>query len=159
MTGKFKLKDYNYEFPGKNLEVEQQLDTEAPGTYYEYGDHFKDEEQGDLLAKVRNEEILSTNKIFHGKSDCRLFRTGFKFTLSEHYREDWNADFTLTRAKSRGMQHGLFAMLPNVAQKIPTYENVFEAIPAGKEYRPTPHYPDSPHPGNYDCLAGIRCRR
>ena len=136
VTGKFKLKDYNYEFSSNDLQAEQQLDSDAPGTFYDYGDHFKDTGQGDSLAQIRNEEILCTNKIFQGKSDCRLFRTGFKFTMGKHYRDDWNDELTLTKLKSRGSQHGLFAIFANIQSKIPTYENVFEAIPADKEYRP-----------------------
>ena len=136
VTGLFKLKDYNYEFPDKDLQAEKQLDSEAPGTFYDYGDHFKDEGEGSFLAKVRNEEILCTSKIFHGKSDCRLFRVGMKYKLGEHYREEWNDEFILTRLKSRGTQRGLFAILSRGQENLPTYENVFESIPADKDYRP-----------------------
>jgi type VI secretion system secreted protein VgrG len=130
------LKDYNYEYPDKNLRVETQLDAEAPGLFYDYGDHFKDESEGELLARVRNEEIFCANKIFRGKSDCRLFRPGFKCKLGGHYRGDWNEEFIITKVRSRGNQGGVFGIIPGAAKGIPTFENVFDSIPANKAYRP-----------------------
>jgi len=136
VTGKVKLKDYNYEFPSKNLSAETQLDQEAPGLFYDYGDHFKDESEGKFLAQVRNEEIFCANKIFRGRSDCRLFRAGFRYKLDQHYRSDWNAEFILTRVKSRGNQGGMFVVLDGKRKRMPTFENEFEAIPADRAYRP-----------------------
>jgi len=136
VTGLFRLKDYNYEFPNKELIVESHIESDLPGAFYDYGDHFKDVDEGEALAKVRNEEILCRSKVFRGKSDCRLFRTGFKYNLGNHYRDDWNDEFLLTKIRFRGTQHGLFAILPASRNDIPTYENTFEAILADREYRP-----------------------
>ncbi|NUO83918.1 hypothetical protein HUU05_27900, partial [candidate division KSB1 bacterium] len=85
---------------------------------------------------IRNEELLATSKIFSGKSDCRLFRAGYKFTLAKHYRTDWNADYVLTKIKMRGTQRGLFSILSTSQTVTPTYENMFEAIPVEIAYRP-----------------------
>ncbi|MGH7496390.1 MAG: type VI secretion system Vgr family protein [bacterium] len=137
VTGLFKLKDYNYEFPSKNLRAETQLDAEAPGMFYDYGDHFKDEKEGDFLARVRNEEILCTNKIFRGAGDSRLFRPGFRYKLGGHYREDWNAEYILTKVRTRGNQGGMFAILASSAKGMPAFESVFESIPAEKAFRPS----------------------
>jgi len=137
VTGLVRLKDYNYLFPSRNLTVESQIDQDAPGTYYEYGEHFKDNSEGNFLAKVRNEEIFSRSKIFKGKSDCRLFRAGFKFKMGEHYRDDWNGtEYILTKVISRGTQRELFSVLPETKEIIPTFENYFEAIPIDIKYRP-----------------------
>ena len=136
VTGLFKLKDYNYKFPDKQLVVEKQIDSESPGTFYDYGDHYKDENEGDQLVKVRNEEIYCKSKVFHGNSDCRLFRAGFKYELEKHYRSDWNDEFILTRIRYRGNQQNLFAFISETPGELPTYENLFECLPADREYRP-----------------------
>jgi type VI secretion system secreted protein VgrG len=137
VTGLVRLKNYNYRFPSKDLTVESQIDPDAPGLYYEYGDHYKETREGEFLAKVRNEEILSRSKIFKGRGDCRLFRAGFKFKMGKHYRDDWNdKELILTKVVSRGTQRGLFAILPEAKQVLPTFENVFEAIPMEIKYRP-----------------------
>lgn len=136
VTGKFKLKDYNYEHPTTDLSVDNQIDSEAPGLFYDYGDHFKDKGEGSMLVKVRNEEVYSASKIFRGRGDCRLFHAGFKYKLSKHYREDWNNEFLLTRVRARGSQGAMFAIFAGVNKNVPTYENVFESIPADMPYRP-----------------------
>lgn len=137
VTGLVQLKDYNYRFPQRNLLVESQIDQDSPGTYYEYGGHFKDSTEGESIAKVRNEEILARSEVFFGKSDCRLFRAGSKFKMGMHYREEWNnPDYVLIKVLSRGTQRGLFNLLPNPKQFTPTYENQFEAIPIDIQYRP-----------------------
>lgn len=137
VTGTVRLKDYNYRTPSKDLRVESQIDEDAPGLYYEYGDHYKDIKEGEFLARVRNEEILSRSKIFKGSSDCRLFRAGSKFKLDQHYRDEWNGkEYVLTGTASRGTQRGLFATLPDARTIEPTYVNAFEAIPADVKFRP-----------------------
>ena len=136
VTGTVRLKDYNYRFPTKQLMVESQMDSAAPGTYYEFGDHFKDENEGEFLANIRNQEILSRSKIIHGESDCRLFRAGYTFKMAKHYREEWNNEFILTKVISRGTQRGMFGILPAAKEIIPTFESVFEAIPVDVDYRP-----------------------
>ena len=80
--------------------------------YYDYGDNFKDENEAESLAKVRNQEILAQSKIFSGTSDCRLFRAGKTFKMDKHYRESWNSEYILLNVISRGSQKGLFGILP-----------------------------------------------
>jgi type VI secretion system secreted protein VgrG len=138
VTGQVKLKDYNHRTPTTNLLVESQIDKDAPGIYYEYGNHFKDKNEGKSIAQIRNEEILSKSEIYSGKSDCRLFRAGFKFKMGKHYLDKWNdAEYLLTKVISQGTQRNLFNILPDSKKIIPTYENDFEAIPIDTQYRPT----------------------
>ncbi|MCK4892771.1 MAG: type VI secretion system tip protein VgrG, partial [Calditrichia bacterium] len=147
VTGKVQLKDYNYEFPEKQMMVESQLDNNAPGTFYDYGDNFKDEKEGEFLAKIRNQEIICNSTRFRGKGDCRLFRAGYKFKMDKHYRDDWNSDFVITSLHSSGNQRGLFGLLPKERRIFPTYENDFEAIPVDLDYRPTRRTPIPSIPG------------
>ncbi len=147
VTGLVKLKDYNYLYPEKQLAAESQIDSDSPGMYYEFGDHFEDDGQAVFLAKVRNQEILAAKKIFKGKSDCRLFQAGFKFKLGKHYREEWNNEYILTRVVSRGTQRGLFSILTRAGKIEPTYQNYFEAIPSDIAYRPPRRTPIPRIPG------------
>jgi type VI secretion system secreted protein VgrG len=147
VTGQVKLKDYNYQTPTKNLYVESQIDKDAPGTYYEYGNHFKDSTEGKHIAQIRNEEILSRSEIYSGKSDCRLFRAGFKFKMGKHYIDKWNEpEYLLTKVISQGTQRDLFNILPDPKKFVPTYMNDFEAIPIDTQFRsprrsPVPRLP------------------
>ncbi len=136
VTGKTQLKDYNYRDPSKDLLSESQIIEDSPGTYSNYGDHYKDENEGEFLARVRNEEIVCNSVNYKGKSDCRLLRAGYKFTMGEHYREDWNMEYLLTHLLTRGNQRGLFGILQPSGKVEPTYENYFEALPADIIFRP-----------------------
>ncbi len=147
VTGLVRLKDYNYLHPEKQLMAESRIDAEGPGLYYAFGDHFEDESQGGLLARVRNEEFLAESRVFKGRGDCRLFHAGFKFTLGKHYRKEWNAEYVLTRMFARGAQRGLFGILQREKEVTPTYENVFEAIPVAIHYRPPRRTPVPRIPG------------
>jgi len=148
VTGKVMLKDYNYHYPEKQLLVESQLDSEAPGTYYEFGDHFKDENEGQFLARIRNEEILSQSKRFHGKSDSRLFHAGFTFALNQFYRDDWNSsEYLIIEVHHKGNQRALFGTLPKAASVPSTYECEFETLPIDINYRPERRTPIPRIPG------------
>ncbi|MFH1197537.1 MAG: type VI secretion system tip protein TssI/VgrG [bacterium] len=136
VTGLVRLKDYNYLYPEKQLMAESQINSDHPGIYYHFGDGFNDETQAAFYARVRNQEILAECKTFKGKSDCRLFRAGFSFTMGRHYRDDWNSEYILTKVFSRGIQYGLFGILPPSSKIHPTFENYFEAIPVDVDYRP-----------------------
>lgn len=140
-TGTVQLKDYNYMFPEKQLMAQSQLDNAQPGFYYDFGDNFENENEAGSLAKVRNQELLLQKKIFYGKSDCRYFAAGYKFTMEKHYRQDWNSEYIITKVVHRGNQHSLFGMLPGIKRTAPTYENSFTAIPSDIEYRPARRTP------------------
>jgi type VI secretion system secreted protein VgrG len=147
VTGLVRLKDYNYLFPEKQLTVESQIDSDDPGVYYEYGDYFPDENQGEMIAKVRNQEILCQSKVFKGSSDCRLFRAGYKFSMAKHYREEWDGIYILSSIYSRGTQRSLFGTLPPTTKILPTFENYFKAIPEDVVYRPPRKTPIPKIPG------------
>jgi type VI secretion system secreted protein VgrG len=137
VTGLVRIKDYNDQTPSTDLTVENQIDPDAPGTYYDYGSGHKDAKTGTSLAKVRNEEIYCGSRFFRGISDCRLFRAGYKFKMGRHYRDDWNEmDYILTKVHSRGTQRALFPILPEVKEVPPTFENEFGAIPFDIAFRP-----------------------
>jgi len=138
-----KLKDYNYyhdegddKYKPKQIIHEEEHNLGYPGTYYEYGAHFKNIEEAKFLTDVRKKEIICNSTIFKGKSDCRSFHAGFKFKMAKHFRDDWNAEFILTKVISRGTQRGLFGILHRSRRFKPTYENYFEAIPVETPFRP-----------------------
>jgi type VI secretion system secreted protein VgrG len=135
VTGSFQVKDYNYMFPEKQLMAQSQINSNHPGLYYDFGDNFEDENEAELIAKTRNEEFLTESKIFFGKSDCRLFSAGYKFSFEKHFRNDWNGEYIITSVTHYGNQPTLFAFV-NTNYKQVTYENHFRAIPSSVEFKP-----------------------
>ncbi len=136
VTGKVQLKDYNYLFPEKQLMAESKINSDLPGTYYDYGDNFEDEKAGSFLAKIRNQEFLAQSRIFTGKTDSRLFSAGYRFTMTNHFRDSWNEEFIITKISRYGSQKGLFVIPEQFGAPDVLYECRFEAIPYDIDFRP-----------------------
>ena len=161
-TGKVTLKDYNYETPDTDLQVEEEISSDMPGEIYSYGAKYSEAGQGKRIATVRAEEASCRQKTFTGMSDCAGLITGFTFTLEGHYRGDLNEDYLITSVEHEGSQQqalGLAGLnLPGVspyggdasgdgAAPESVYRNTFKAVPASVSFRPAyeeEHRPDVP---------------
>ncbi len=136
VTGTVQLKDYNYLFPEKQLVGQSQITSNLPGMYYDYGDNFENVKDAEALAKVRNQEFLSQSKIFKGRTNCRLFLPGFIFKMDNHYRNDWNGEYVITKVYQEGSQRGQFVIPQRLQVSESIFECRFEAIPVDIDYRP-----------------------
>lgn len=63
VTKSVNLKDYNYRKPSLEVKGEATAAAKGFGSLIEYGNHFKDPEEGKALAKVRGEEIACREDI------------------------------------------------------------------------------------------------
>jgi type VI secretion system secreted protein VgrG len=106
----------------------------AFGTQYEYGDHFKNADEGKAIATVRAEEIAGLKRRFTGIGDARGFRAGGVFTLRDHYRGDINIDHLLVEVNHHGEQG--FATADVDDHPTATYQNEFTTMPANVVFRP-----------------------
>jgi type VI secretion system VgrG family protein len=131
-----RLKDYNYRKPELAVKGESAADAAGAGSGSEYGQHFKDPEEGARLATVRAEEILCRRRIFSGRSACRHFRAGQVFTLTDHFRDASNGDFLLLEVWHTGEQPGVLGTAYGGEADRPAYTNEFRAIPAAVQFRP-----------------------
>ena len=137
VTGKVVLKDYNYRTPDTTLKSESQLNSDMPGIHYEYGQHFKDQGEGDTLAQVRNEEIECQRRLLYGDGNCPALRTGHVFALENHFRSSLNAKYLLTRVWHVGVQGPSIPGLSGIKTDEPVgYRNEFTCIPADVPFRP-----------------------
>jgi type VI secretion system secreted protein VgrG len=128
------LKDYNYRTP--SVEVKGKADVENPagdGRVYVYGEHFKTPKEGADLAKIRAEEIMCRDKTFDGTGDHRSFRPGTKFTLSEHYRADFNAAYLITNLRHEMTQGTAGGGITGGSMN---HKIIFGCIPAADVFRP-----------------------
>ncbi len=131
--GKYSLSDYNFEMPSTGLEVnvpaKQKL---GPGEreIYDYPGDYSKKAEGERLARIRMEEEEAQIVRITGSSYCRAFTSGYRFTLSDFYRDDMNnKDYVLTSITHEASQHwGSEAVL--------SYKNYFTCIPFDVPYRP-----------------------
>ncbi len=135
VTAQVVLGDYNYRSPDAPMFPTAEVSSPAAfGHQYEYGDHFKDDDEGKALAGVRGEEIACRKRLFRGVSDARGFRAGGVFSLAEHYRGDVNIDQLLIEVNHQGSQG--FAKADADDHPTAAYINDFTAIPANVVFRP-----------------------
>jgi type VI secretion system secreted protein VgrG len=150
VTGTVQLKDYNYRTP-ETMTTESAMNGDMPGTRYEYGEHFREKDRGKRLAEVRNEEIEAQRRTLTGESNSIGLRSGYLFTLENHYRKSLNADYLLTQIQHRGSQRvglDLDAVQPHQdGEPELEYRNRFTCIPATVQYRPPRETPKPEVPG------------
>lgn len=143
-TGAVALQEFDFKRPTLNLMSEKAADVEAELEEYDYPGAYPDTDHGKTYAAIRLEELRARRDLGSGKSDCRRLIPGFRWSLEEHPRAEFNAEYTLTWLSHRGEQ-------PQAAEEDheggeplgdTTYTNRFECIPSAVTFRPeceTPH--------------------
>lgn len=84
------------------------------------------------LAGVRAEEILCRGMTFDGTSDCPHLSAGEVFTLSGHFRGDFNASYIVTRIEERATV--ALPEVPDVEGR--KFSNAFTCIPVSLPLTP-----------------------
>ena len=132
-TGAWAQTDYNFETPSTNLAVT--VSGKNPYEIYDYPGEHAIRPDGDRLAKIRLQEQTAPSMVSHGASMCRNFRSGFLFTLEDHYRSDWNQSYLITALRHNAKQAGNYEVGAAGGDDM-TYRNSFECIPASTPFRP-----------------------
>lgn len=151
-TGTVLLSEYNYRTPDVALRSEGVADPKMPGTYSEYGDHFADSEQGTRRAKIRSEELTAHSSELRARSEVIGLRGGYLFTMEDHFRNELNQDYLITRVEHVGRQgsaigSGVVDENGDGDDSSPGYENRFTALPADVPFRPARITPKPEVPG------------
>jgi type VI secretion system secreted protein VgrG len=132
--GAYSMTDYNFETPTTSL-LSSAKGNKTKWELYDYPGEYMKRGDGDKLARTRLEEQQMPQLIARGKSDCRSFSVGFKFSLTDHYRDDLNQDYVLTAIHHSG-RHDIGYTSGSNAPAQPVYENTFECVPAKTPVRP-----------------------
>jgi|GEM_PF-3952589 len=138
-TGRVRLRDYNIADFEDNLPAEEDVDTEMPGTYYEYGKFYTrqrpyvktgEKDEGDIISadtdqqdfvqerttqldrllKVRRQEIECRREVMSGISTCMGFSFGLRYVLTSHFRNGLNRDYLIIAVKHFGSQITLLGL-------------------------------------------------
>ena len=140
-AGKCTLCDFNFEAPKTDLSVSvDAVERLGPGDreLYDYPGAYTRRNAGDRLTTIRMEAEECRITTLRGASACRAFASGFRFTLKEHYREDFNDKaYVLTEVVHDLDQSALFPGVYGEARTgEPEYANQFECIPHEVPFRP-----------------------
>ncbi len=134
------LKDYHYERPSLEISGSADVDPSGHGDVYIYGEHFTSPEEGSRLAGIHAEEFICRKIRFIGESTSPYLMPGFTFTLSGHYRGNYNQPYLITEVTHEGSQTGYLTAgiqggLSETGQKV-YYSNTFSVIPSEIQFRP-----------------------
>lgn len=140
------LKDYNYRTPHVELLAKTVVSDAGRGSVIEYGAHFKTQDEGDHMAKVRAEELRATRRVFDGKSDIQTLRSGGKFKLAGHPKH--TEELLLIEVRHHASQ----AAFGSGTGMERTYTNEFRAIPAATPFRPAR---TTPKPKVHGAISGV----
>jgi type VI secretion system secreted protein VgrG len=135
-AGSYTSRDYNFTIPDTDLTVTTAAGpcTEGgQGECYEYpGGFAKTNSRGQALARIRMQASDAQCDTLQGRSNCRGFAAGFKFTLSEHPIKALNGQaYVFARVRHLATQE--FA---SGGANADNYFNVFTCFPHKMPYRP-----------------------
>jgi type VI secretion system secreted protein VgrG len=125
--------DYNYRNPILDLLAKQDVDKRGFGSVHLYGEHFKTNDQGKALAKVRAEQLLSERRVFAGATDCARFRVGHAFELENHHEAEFDQKYLIT-----SIQHQVGTPIRDEGGDVAPrrYEAKFACQPLSVAFRP-----------------------
>jgi len=133
------LTDFNYERPNLGMGTmslsanEDMLPEEENLEVYDYPGDYQDPEFGVEIAGLRLEALKYNREMGIGKSVCRRFLPGYRFTLDGHSRSSFNQEYLITRLNNFGVQplgEG------NEGEGL-QYNNDFECIAYSVPFRPS----------------------
>ena len=138
-TGKTMVRDYDFKKPTLDLSATGELsDPGDEGSYedYDYPGRFVEVSAAKERATVRLSEHRTERDRGQGQSNCRRFLPGFRFTLEDHPRMDFNREYLLLRVNHWGSQPQVLAEESGQAEGEPVYSNTFDCIPADDSLSP-----------------------
>lgn len=140
VPAKVTLQDFNFRKSPPQVQGEAEVAPDGKGEIHIYGEHVKNDDEAAAYAKLRAEEILCRQKVFHGEGTANFLRIGYYFQLEKHYRESYNQKYLLIDISHQGSQAALLTAGTNVnlseKEQRAYYDNSFEAIENGVQFRP-----------------------
>ncbi len=133
-SGKATLRDFNFKKPTMDMERDKEADKTPELEVYDYPGLYDDPGVGKSLASVRLEAFQTPRKQGSGESTSMRFIPGYRFTLDQHPRDDFNKSYLITSLIQEGKQ-------PQVLQEQAgndgtEYTSELKCIPAEVSYRP-----------------------
>ncbi len=133
-------KDYNYRTPSLDLTARVEVAPNGRGEVFLYGQHARTQKESQRMADIRAQAQRCRQMRYFGRGSVPYVRTGYVFSLKNHYRDDFNKSYLVLRVQHEGHQVGyLIAGLRSVLsarEQEMDYRNTFEAIDSSMQYRP-----------------------
>lgn len=140
LSASVKRKDHNYRTPETTLTSHASTRSKIPakGTDYVYGERAVTLEEGEQLARRRQEMYDYQREVYIAETNCRGMTAGTTFAVSGHPQDGNNGDFLVLSVLHQGDQSNAFAFggSKSVAATGKTYHNELTLIKKDTPYRP-----------------------
>jgi len=133
--GAVMLRDFDFKKPSLNLQAKATGDAETELEFYDYPGEYPDLSGGNDLAEIRLQELRAGRFLGTGEGNCTRLVPGFRFTLEDHPRSDFNQEYIVTRVTHRVEQPQAAEEDAGEGEKN-LYLNTFECVPSSVPYRP-----------------------
>jgi type VI secretion system secreted protein VgrG len=129
-------RDYNFKQPGLDLTSTSQTGQDQTLEVYEYPGLYEDKARGQQLTDVKMEQVETAQVVINGGSTYQSLMPGFSFKLSQHFRDDFNANYVPTSVYHIANQGGNYNSSDKDARCDYHYNNTFCCIPSSTKFRP-----------------------
>jgi len=137
-SGKYALKDYYFETPSSSLltNIDSSIHVGNNQIYeiYDYPGKYEKRDEGEKYVRMRMEEEEVEHATIQGEGNCRHFDAGFRFELTDHFRQDQNKSYVLTSVIHDASIGGNFP--DTTTAEDHHYRNRFTCIPSSVPFRP-----------------------
>lgn len=142
-SGRYALKDYNFETPSSSLlaNIDSSIHVGNNQIYeiYDYPGKYEKRDEGDQYVRTRMEAEEVEHATIQGEGNCRHFDPGFRFELTDHFRQDQNQGYVLTSVIHDASIGGNFPDTTTADDHH--YSNRFTCIPSSVPFRPSRQTP------------------
>jgi type VI secretion system secreted protein VgrG len=129
----FAHSNFFFKKPKLDLTVKKMESKEPLHEVYQYAAPHISQGHGDILARVRMEQLVALQKQGHGQSNSCRITPGYKVTLTDHESSSLNAEYLIIDVSHSGSQP---QTLEEKANGSASYCNQFNVIPAKTQFRP-----------------------
>lgn len=137
VSNKFTHREYHHDKPDFDLTSSKNLSDQRGADrvleVYDYPGAYEEHDEGEKWSELRAEEESLPHIACSGTGRGRGLVPGYKFTLAEHVRQDFNSQYVLTSVQHAGQDS---AFIAGSDTSDSSYSNSFQCIPASVQYRP-----------------------
>ena len=99
-----RIKDYDYASPSLDVSGTAPVSKTGQGEISVHGARFFTPDAGKRLARLRAEELLAREQLFTASGNAFYLRAGYTFTLQDHPRSSFDAEYLVTEVEHYGNQ-------------------------------------------------------
>ena len=133
--GTYTMQDFNFKRPRLNLLTTVAGNDARRYELYDYFGEYEKLEEGERRVGIRMDEQDASGVVADGSSTCRAFTSGYRFRLTDNYRDDLNGEYVLLSLSHAADQGDNYETSEGARENF-HYENQIRCIPHPTAFRP-----------------------